>query len=99
MVNFEPLTFRSSQRRCSVKKDFLRNFAKYTGKHVCQSADLRPATLFKKQLWHRCFPGRFAKLLGTFFLQNTSRRLLLDVVLTPMTLDLYTVLDPNWNSN
>ena len=27
---------RSSQRRCSVKKSVLRNFAKCTGKHLCQ---------------------------------------------------------------
>ena len=28
---------RSSHRRCSVRKGFLRNFAKFTGKHLCQS--------------------------------------------------------------
>ena len=30
-----------------------------------------------KRLWHRCFPGNFAKFLRTLFLQNTSGRLLL----------------------
>ena len=44
-----------------------------TWKHLC----LRPATLFKKRLWHRCFPLNFAKFLRTPFLQNTSGRLLL----------------------
>ena len=45
---------RSSHRRCSVRKDVLRNFLKLTGKHLHQSlffnkvAGLRPATLFKK---------------------------------------------------
>ena len=39
-------------------------------------AVLRPATLLKKRLWHRCFPGNFVKFLRTPFLQNTSRRLL-----------------------
>ena len=39
---------RSSHRRCSVKKGVLRNFAKFTGKHLC----LRPATLLKKSLAH-----------------------------------------------
>ena len=29
--------FRSSHRRCSVKRGILRNFAKFTGKHLCQS--------------------------------------------------------------
>ena len=28
---------RSSHRRCSVRKDVLKNFAKFTGKHLCQS--------------------------------------------------------------
>ena len=40
-------------------------------------AGLRPATLLKKRLWHRCFLMNFAKFLGTSFLQNTSGRLLL----------------------
>ena len=29
--------FRSSHRRCSIRKGVLRNFAKFTGKHLCQS--------------------------------------------------------------
>ena len=47
---------RSSHRRCSVKKDVLRNFAKFTGKHLCQSlffnkvAGLRPEKCFRKML-------------------------------------------------
>ena len=47
-------------RRCSSK------FHKIHGKkHLCQSlflnkvAGIRPATLFKKRLWHRCFPVNF----------------------------------------
>ena len=52
---------RSSHQRCSVRKSILGNFTKFTGKHVCQSlffnkvVGLRPATLLKKMLWHRCF--------------------------------------------
>ena len=75
---------RSSQRRCFVKKGVLRNFAKFTGKHLCQSlffnkvAGLIPATLLEKKLWQRCFPGNFAKFLKTPFLQKTSGRLLLN---------------------
>ena len=30
-------------------------------------ADLRPATLLKKRLWHRCFPVNITKFLRTFF--------------------------------
>ena len=55
------------------KKAVLRNFARFTGKHLC----LRPAALLKKRLWHRCFPVNFAKFLRTSFLQNTSGRVLL----------------------
>ena len=53
------------------KKGVLRNFAKCTGKHLCQSfffnktAGLQPATSLKKKLWHRCFPVNFAKFLKT----------------------------------
>ena len=83
---------RSSHRRCSVRKGVLRNFTKFTGKHLCQRlffnkvAGLRPATLLKKSLWHRCFPVNFAKFLRTPFLQNTSGRLLLEGLLTNLKL-------------
>ena len=59
-------------------KVVLRNFAKLTEKHLCQSlffnkvAGLRPATLLKNRLWHRCFPVNFAKFQRTPFSQNTS---------------------------
>ena len=41
-------------------------------------AGLRPATLLKKSLWHRCFPVNFEQFLKTPSLQNKSGRLLLD---------------------
>ena len=47
---------------------FLEIFAKFTGNYLC----LRPATLLKKRLWHKCFPVNFAKFLRTPFLQNIS---------------------------
>ena len=43
------------------------------------SKSLRPATLLKKRLWHRCFPVKFTKFLRSSFLQNTSGRLLLNL--------------------
>ena len=74
--------FRSSHRRCSVRKGVFGNFAKFKGKDLCQGLFFnkvagRPATLLKKRLWHGCFPVNFAKFLRTPFLQNTSGRLLL----------------------
>ena len=56
---------RSSHQRCSMKKGALRNFANFTGKHLCQS------------LWLRWFPVDFEKFFRTPFSQNTSGRLLL----------------------
>ena len=64
---------RSSHRRCSAKEGDLRNFAKFIGKHLCQSLflnkieDLRPATLLKKRFWRRCFPVNLEKFLRTPF--------------------------------
>ena len=72
---------RSSHLRC--KKGVIKNLTKFTGKQLCQSlffnkvAGLRPATLLKKRLWHRCFPLNFVKFLKIHFLQNICRQLLL----------------------
>ena len=51
-------------------KGFLKNFAKFTGKHLCQSLFLNKVvtgsgTLLKKRLWYRCFHLNFAKFLKT----------------------------------
>ena len=49
--------------------EILRNFAKFTRKHLRQSlffnkvADRRSATLLKWRLWYRCFPVNFPKFL------------------------------------
>ena len=48
-------------------------FGKFTGKQLGQSFLFnkvagRPATLFKKRLWCKCFPVNFAKFLRTAFL-------------------------------
>ena len=55
---FQP-TFRSNCPQVFCKKDVLRNFTKFTGKHLCHR-------------WHRCFPVNFVKFLRTPFLLNTS---------------------------
>ena len=77
------LCFQKQPPEVFYKESVLRNFTKFTGKHLCQSlffnkvACLRSATLSKKTLRYRCFPVNFVKLLRTPFLQNTSGRLLL----------------------
>ena len=75
--------YRSSHRRCFIRKGILKNFTKFTGKHLCQSpffnkvAGLRSATLLKKRLWHKCFPVNFVTFLSTPFLQNIFGRIFL----------------------
>ena len=36
-ISDEKRMFRSSYQKCSIKKGVLRNFAKFTGKYLCQS--------------------------------------------------------------
>ena len=50
---------RSSRPEVFCKKVLLRNFVKFTGKHLCQSLFFNKVagpSLLKKRLWHRCFP-------------------------------------------
>ena len=66
------------------KKDVLKTFAKFTGKHLCQSLFFNKvatatATLLKKRLWHRCFSVNFVKFLRTLFLTEHLRWLLLRI--------------------
>ena len=56
-------------------KGVLKNFTKFTGKHLCQSVFFNKETLLKtllkKRLWHRCFPVDFEKFLRTpFFIEH-----------------------------
>ena len=70
------------------EKGVVRNFAKFTGKHLCQAfflnkvAGLRPqlATLLKESLCHTYFPVNFAKFLRTPFLTEYLWWLLLKMV-------------------
>ena len=63
------LNFRSSRPEVFCKKVVLKNFAKFTGRHLCQS--FRPATLLKKRLQHRCFPVNSAIFLRTHFCRTS----------------------------
>ena len=79
----KPDSYRRSRPEVFCKEGALRNFAKFTEKHQCQSlffnkvAGLGPATLLKKKLWHWCFPVNFAKFLRTPFFTEHLRWLLL----------------------
>ena len=73
------LRLRSSHQRCSMKKGILKNFPKFTGKHLRQNlffnkvAGLRPASLLKKRLFHRCFHVNFAKTFKNIFFTKHLR--------------------------
>ena len=75
-------TNRSSHQRWSIKKGVLKNFAKFTGK-TCATVSFLiklqalSLQLFKKRLWHRCFPVNIAKFSRAPFFQNTSGQSLL----------------------
>ena len=76
-------------QRCSVKKVFLKiskNSLENTRArvslliklHAYKVAGLRPVTLLKRRLWHRCFPVNFMEFLRTpFFTEHLWWLLLL----------------------
>ena len=76
---------------------FLKISQKFTGKYLCLSlffnkvTDLRPATLLKKRLWHRCFPVNFSKLLRTPILKDICERLLLPFKKWPLNHDRFQI--------
>ena len=100
---------RSSRSEVLRTKGVLKNFAKSTGKHLCQSfffnkvADLRLATLLKKRLRHRCFPVSFAKFLRTPFFTEHLQWLLLKITSHPTKEILYVntncMGNQPWNKN
>ena len=60
------------------KKWFLRYFAKFTGKHLCQSlffnkvAGVSLKFYLKKRLWHRCFPVNLLNFWEHLFYRKPS---------------------------
>ena len=62
-----PVHSRSSHQRCSIKKGVLRNFTKFTGKHLCKSLFFNKVAGLRNRLWHRYFPVNFVIFLRTPF--------------------------------
>ena len=56
MASVDKIFVKSSHRRCSVRKGVLRNFAKFTGKYLCQSL------FFKKETVAHVFSCEFSKI-------------------------------------
>ena len=78
---------RSSHRRSYVKKDVLKNFANFTGKHLCWNLFLIKLQAFrKKRLQHKYFSANFAKFLRT---SVSEIWLFLNSIKTPMKNNLF----------
>ena len=61
-----PLSY--SHQRCSVRKGGLRNFAKFTGKHLCKSLFFNKACNFiKKETLEQVFSYEFCKISKSNF--------------------------------
>ena len=67
---------RRIHQRCSLEKTSLKNFAIFTGKHLCRSLFLIKLQInflinfIKKRLQHRCFSVNIDKFLITPILKN-----------------------------
>ena len=73
----DPL-FRSSQRRCSVRKGVLRKFAKFTGNHLQTTWNhAQICNVIKIETPAQVFYCEFCEVSKKTFLQSTSWRLLL----------------------
>ena len=75
------VTERSSQQRWSIKRDaFIKNFAKFTGKHMCQSLCFNKVVsiALKKQTLVQVFSCEFCKIFKNSFLKNSVQLLLVE---------------------
>ena len=67
----EDLLAKKQPTEVSIKKGVLKNFSKFTEKHLCVSILFNKAEtckFTKKEARHRCFPVNFAKFLRTPYL-------------------------------
>ena len=94
---------RSSRPDVFCEKGVLRIFAKFTGKHLCQSLFLNKIAGLR--LWHRCrcFPMNFAKFLRTPFLTEYLWWLLGNVAchywIKNIMQMLFSYFQPYWSGN
>ena len=70
---FREISSRSSGPEMFCKKNFLKTFAKFTGKNLYRSlflskvAGVKSTTLLKGRFRQKCFPVHFVKFLGMIF--------------------------------
>ena len=73
--------FRSSHRRCSIKKGILKHFVIFAGKHICRGllfnkiAGHQACNSIKKRLRHRYYLANISKFIRRPILKNISERL------------------------
>ena len=62
---------RSSHQMCSLREGVLRNFAKFTGKHLCQSLQAEACNFIKKETLAQVFSFEFCEFSkNTFFTEH-----------------------------
>ena len=88
MSQFQKQSFQSCLfKSCSIEKAVLKNFAIFTGKHLCWSLLLKECGLqktcnfLKKILQHRRFPVNIVKFLRTRISMKICEQLLLQFLL------------------
>ena len=65
--------FRSGHQTCSMKKGVLRNFTKFTGKHLCRTLFFKPkaCNFIKKETPAQMFSCEFCEIFrNTFFTEH-----------------------------
>ena len=74
------VTFRNSHWKCSVKKSVLRNFAKFTGKYLCQSLffnKVAACNFIENETLKQVFSCEFCEISkNTIFIEHPGRLLL-----------------------
>ena len=75
--------FRCSHPEVFLGKGVLKICTKFTGEHPCQKA------IIEIVLWHGCSPVNLLHIFGTYFLKNTSWRLLLSFPRKILNVDSY----------
>ena len=77
VFKFWYILYRSSRSQMLFKKGVLKNFAIFSGKHLCWSLFL--INFIKKRLQHRCFPANIVKFCRIAFFIEQLQWLLLFV--------------------
>ena len=79
------INYGSSHKKCSVKKGVLKNFAKFSGQHLCQSLFFHkvsgPSTFLQKETLAKVFSCEFFEIFKNTFFTEHLRWLLLKLVI------------------